>query len=68
MKKQDFVATGMLYDIQYWNQDDSYTVSKSNANCYEGRYTGTVYSDGYDWTEYGVSANQVLALGLELPE
>ena len=58
----------MLYDIQYWHCDGSYTVSKSNESCYMGRYTGTVYDDGYDWKEYGASANQVLSLGLELPK
>lgn len=58
----------MLYDIAYWHCDGSYVVTKSEETCYMGRLRGTVYDDGYDWKEYGVSTNQVLSLGLELPE
>lgn len=58
----------MLYNIEYWHCDGTYVVTKSKETCYMGRLRGTVYDDGYDWKEYGVSANQVLSLGLELPE
>lgn len=60
--------TDMLYDIEYWHCDGSYVVTKSNESCYIGRLRCTVYDDGYDWKEYGVSANQVLSLELELPK
>ena len=54
----------MLYNIEYWHCDGAYVVTKSKETCYMGRLRGTVYDDGYDWKEYGVSANQVLSLGL----
>lgn len=58
----------MRYDIHYDLITDSYTVQFSVCDRHEGRYTETVYEDGYSWTEWGASEAQVRELGLELPE
>ena len=58
----------MRYDIYYDFLTDSYTVQISKCDRHEGRYTDTVYEDGYSWSEYGASEDQVRDLGLELPE
>lgn len=58
----------MRYNIHYDFPMDSYAVQISECDCYEGRYADTIYEEGYSWSEYGASEDQVRNLGLELPE
>lgn len=54
----------MLYDVHYSHCDGEYTITESACEHYVGRYASTVYDDGYDWYEYGISQERIEAMGL----